>query len=132
MVGVFYLIFRKKCLYFKSKTYTMEILTIIGWVLSALTAVFLGKGAIEKIIGTQEMVGNFAYMKLEKYRMLTGVGELLSAILLLVPMTSLFGAILVFGFMSAAVVLHLALMGGAKTYVPMLVGLGALLGHFLR
>lgn len=110
----------------------MEILTIIGWVLSALTAVFLGKGAIEKIIGTQEMVGNFAYMKLEKYRMLTGVGELLSAILLLVPMTSLFGAILVFGFMSAAVVLHLALMGGAKTYVPMLVGLGALLGHFLR
>ena len=110
----------------------MEILTIIGWVLSALTAVFLGKSAIEKIIGTQEMVGNFAYMKLEKYRVMTGVGELLSASLLLLPMTSLYGAILVFGFMSAAVVLHLALMNGAKTYVPMMVGLGALLGHFLR
>lgn len=110
----------------------MEILTIIGWVLSALTALFLGKGAVEKIVGTQEMVGNFAYMKLEKYRILTGVSELLGAVLLLVPMTSLYGAILVFGFMSAAVVLHLALMGGAKTYVPLLVGLGALLGHFLR
>lgn len=110
----------------------MEILTIIGWVLLAVTALFLGKGAVEKIIGTQEMVGNFAYMKLEKYRILTGVGELLAAVLLLIPATSLYGAILVFGFMSAAVVLHLALMGGAKTYVPLLVGLGALVGHFLR
>jgi putative oxidoreductase len=110
----------------------MEILTIIGWVLSSVTALFLGKGAIEKIIGTQEMVGNFAYMKLEKYRVLTGVGELLGAILLLIPMTSLLGTFLVFGFMSAAVVLHLALMGGAKVQIPLLVGLGALIGYFLR
>lgn len=110
----------------------MSILVIIGWILSVATGLFLGKGAVEKIMGTQEMVGNFAYMKLEKYRVLTGVGELVAAILLLIPATSLFGAILIACFMSAAVVLHLALMGGVKTYVPMLVGLGALLGHFLR
>lgn len=110
----------------------MEILTIIGWVITVLTSAFLGKSAIDKILGTQEMVGNFAYMKLEKYRLLTGVGELVSAILLILPLTSLVGAFLIFGFMSAAVVLHLALMGGAKTYVPMMVGLGAILGHLLR
>lgn len=130
MVGVFYLTLFKLLPIFKKNI--MSILVIIGWILSVATGLFLGKGAVEKIMGTQEMVGNFAYMKLEKYRVLTGVGELVAAILLLIPVTSLFGAILIACFMSAAVVLHLALMGGVKTYVPMLVGLGALLGHFLR
>jgi len=105
---------------------------IIGWVLSVITGLFLGKGAIDKIIGTQEMVGNFAFMKLEKYRLLTGLGELLGVVLLLIPATSLFGAILISCFMSAAVVMHLSLMGGNKTYVPILVGIFALVGHFLR
>lgn len=110
----------------------MEILSIIGWVLSVATALFLGKGAIDKLVGTQEMVGNFAFMKLEKYRVVTGLGELLGVVLLLIPATSLFGAILIASFMSAAVVMHLSLMGGAKTYVPIIVGLLALAGHFLR
>jgi hypothetical protein len=110
----------------------MDILQIIGWAFSVATGLFLGKGAIEKIIGTKEMVGNFAYMKLEKYRLLTGVGELLAVVLLLIPMTSLFGAILIASFMSAAAVIHLSLMGGVKTYIPILVGVFALVGHFLR
>jgi hypothetical protein len=110
----------------------MTILTIIGWVLSAIVAAMLGKGAIEKIIGTQEMVGNFAYMKLEKYRVLTGVGELLGVILLLFPMTSLYGMVLITSFMSAAVVLHLSLMGGAKTHLPLIIGLLAVISHVLR
>jgi hypothetical protein len=110
----------------------MEVLQIIGWALSVITGLFLGKGAIDKLIGTQEMVGNFAFMKIEKYRVVTGLGELLGVVLLLIPATSLFGAILIASFMSAAVVMHLSLMGGAKTYVPILVGLFALVGHFLR
>jgi len=44
----------------------------------------------------------------------------------------LFGAILIACFMSAASVMHLSLMGGAKTYLPILVGLFSLIGHFLR
>jgi putative oxidoreductase len=110
----------------------MDILTIIGWVLSLATGLFLGKGAVEKIIGTPKMLGNFEFMKLEKYRLLTGVGELLGVILLLIPQTSIFGAILISSFMSAAAVLHLSLMGGNKVEVPILVGVGALLGYFLR
>jgi hypothetical protein len=110
----------------------MELLQIIGWTLSIITGLFLAKGAIDKIVGTQEMVGNFAFMKLEKYRLMTGLGELLGVILLLIPMTSLFGTILITSFMSAAVVMHLSLMGGAKTYIPIIVGLLALAGHFLR
>ena len=110
----------------------MTILSIIAWTITGLIAVFLGKGAVEKIIGTQEMVGNFAYMKLEKYRVITGVGELLGAILLVIPATSLYGMVLVTSFMSAAVVLHLSLMGGAKTYMPLVVGVLALLSYVLR
>ena len=117
----------------------MELLQIIsnfagtfGWILSVITALFLGKGAIEKLIGTKEMVGNFAYMKIKKYRVVTGLGELLGVVLLLIPTTSLFGAILIASFMSAAVVMHLSLMGGAKTYIPIIIGLAALAGHFLR
>lgn len=110
----------------------MTILTILGWILSVVTALFLGKGAVEKIIGTKEMVGNFAYMKLENYRMFTGVGELLGSILLLIPMTSLYGMTLISSFMSAAFVIHLSLMGGAKKEIPILVGIGAILGYFLR
>jgi uncharacterized membrane protein YphA (DoxX/SURF4 family) len=110
----------------------MEVLQIIGWALSVITGLFLGKGAIDKIVGTQEMVGNFAFMKLEKYRLMTGLGELLGVILLLIPMTSLFGAILIASFMSAAAVMHLSQMGGSKTYIPILVGLFSLVGHFLR
>lgn len=110
----------------------MTILTIIGWVLTAVVAVMLGKGAIEKIIGTKEMVGNFGFMKLEKYRVLTGVGELLGVILLAIPMTSLYGMVLITSFMSAAVVLHLSLMGGSKTQVPLILGILAVLGYLLR
>jgi hypothetical protein len=112
---------------------------IIGWVLSIITGLFLGKAAIDKIIGTQEMVGNFAFMKIEKYRLLTGLGELLGVVLFLIPMTSLLGVILpllgvilIACFMSAATVMHLSHMGGAKTYVPILVGLFALVGYLLR
>ena len=109
----------------------MAITTIIGWVISIVTALFLGKSAIDKIRGSQEMVGNFAYMKLEKYRVLVGVGELFSSLLLLCPIFSLYGAILIVAFMSGAIPLHLSLMNGAKTYVPALVGLGAVLGYVI-
>ena len=108
----------------------MGIITIIGWVLSVATALFLGKSAIDKIRGTQEMVGNFAYMKLEKYRKTIGGIELFAAITLLTP-ASLFASAIIVCLMSGAAALHLSLMNGAKTYVPVLVGLGALVGHLL-
>lgn len=110
----------------------MITLSLIGWLLTGIVAIFLGKGAIEKIIGTQEMVGNFAYMKLEKYRVPTGLGELLGVILLAIPMTSIYGMVLITSFMSAAVALHLSLMNGAKTYIPMIVGILSVIAYILR
>ena len=110
----------------------MITLSLIGWLLTGIVTIFLGKGAIEKIIGTQEMVGNFAYMKLEKYRVPTGLGELLGVILLAIPMTSIYGMVLITSFMSAAVALHLSLMNGAKTYIPVIVGILSVIAYILR
>jgi len=110
----------------------MITLSLIGWLFTGIVAIFLGKGAIEKIIGTQEMVGNFAYMKLEKYRVPTGVGEILGVVLLAIPMTSLYGMVLITSFMSAAAVLHLSLMNGSKTYMPVIVGILAIVSYILR
>jgi len=110
----------------------MSILVIIGWVLSLSTSLFLGKSALDKIYGTDEMIESFHYMKLESYRTLTGYGELFGVILLLIPFTSLFGVILIVSFMSAAAVMHLSLMEGVKVHIPILIGMGALIGHFLR
>lgn len=110
----------------------MGILAILGWVFSVATSIFLAKSAIDKIRGTEEMVGNFSFMKLDKYRVLTGWGEVLGALLLLYPPTSLYGMVLITSFMSAAAVMHLSAMGGAKVQVPIGVGLGAVITHLLR
>ena len=110
----------------------MGILAILGWVFSVVTSIFLAKGAIDKIRGTEEMIGNFSFMKLDRYRVVTGWGEVLGALLLLYPPTSLYGMVLITSFMSGAVVMHLSAMGGVKTSIPLGVGLGAVIGHLLR
>ena len=110
----------------------MTILQIIGWAAFAAVAFFLGKGGLDKIRGSQEAVGNFAYMKLEKYRTIVGVSEILGVLLLLIPGTSLYGAIIIISLMSGAAALHLSLMNGAKTWFPILVGALAVLSHILR
>jgi hypothetical protein len=70
-------------------------------------------------------------MKLENIRVATGVGELLAAVLLVIPATSLYGEVLMSCFMSGAIALHLSLMGGNKTYIPFLVGVAAVVGYIL-
>lgn len=107
-------------------------LEMVGWLLTIVTVIMLGKGAVGKVMGTAEMVGNFNYMKLTDYRVSVGVVELLGLVLLVIPGLSLYGAVLIACTMSAAVALHLSLMGGAKVSAPVIVGVLALLSHILR
>lgn len=107
-------------------------LEMLGWLLTIATFVMLGKGAIGKVMGTAEMVGNFNYMKLAEYRVAVGVAELLGLVLLATPGLSLYGAVLIACLMTAAVALHLSLMGGAKVSAPVVVGALAILSHLLR
>lgn len=107
-------------------------LEMVGWLLTIVVTVMLGKGAIGKVAGSAEMVGNFNYMKLSEYRIAVGSVELLGLVLLLIPGLSLYGAVLIACVMSAAVALHLSLMGGAKVSAPVMVGALAILAHILR
>jgi hypothetical protein len=110
----------------------MNTLFIIGWTITAIVSFFLLKGGFDKIRGTREMVGNFSYMKLDKYRVAVGVAEIIGVLLLVTPGLSLYGMIVIVSLMSGAAALHLSLMGGDKTWLPTVVGIGAVLSHLLK
>ena len=107
-------------------------LKTLGWVLSAVVALMLGMGAISKITQSEEMVKNFTFFNMMPQMVYVGVAELLAVILLMVPRTSMFGALGVSLTMAGAVSLHFALLGGAGIAIPIMLGLLAWSGHCLR
>lgn len=110
----------------------MTLLSILGWILTMPVVYFLAKSGSEKIIGTNESVGNFQFMKLEKYRVMVGVSEIAASVLLMIPATSLYGLVLISSLMGGAVALHLSLMGGNKTWFPVLMGLLSIASYLIR
>ena len=110
----------------------MTVLQIIGWVSLAVTVFFLAKGGLDKLRGSAEAVSNFNYMKLSKYRVAVGAAEIIAAILLVTPGLGLYGVFVVVSLMSGAAALHLSLMGGQKTWLPVLVGVLAALSYLLK
>jgi hypothetical protein len=104
----------------------------LGWVLTAIVVFLLGMNGVSKILATDEMIQNFEFMKLTPYMALVGVCELTGLGLLLYPRTSLYGAIIICSIMSGAAAIHLSLMGGAKLVAPVMVGVLAWSGYYLR
>lgn len=104
----------------------------LGWFLLSLVSAMLLMSGVSKIIGTQEMVNNFTYMKLLPYMTSVGIAEVVGVGLLLYPRTSTYGAILLSCIMSAAVALHLSLMGGAKVMMPLEIIFTIWAGHCFR
>jgi len=104
----------------------------LGWLVTAIVTFMLGSSGVSKVMATQEMVQNFEFMKLTPYLSTTGLLELAGVILLIIPRTSIYGAILISCMMSGAVALHLSLMGGVKVMVPILIGLLTWTSYCLR
>lgn len=104
----------------------------IGLGLNLFVFLVLGLGGINKIVGTTEMVNNFTFMNLLPYIEFIGIIEIVSVILLMIHRTSLYGAVLVGSIMSAAVALHLSLMGGDNVIGPLMIGSFAWIGYYLR
>ena len=52
-----------------------KVLTLqnLGWVFTAFAAVMMVMSGIQKVMGAQEMVNNFTYMKILPYLTLVGV-----------------------------------------------------------
>ena len=50
----------------------MGVLETLGWALSVFTILALGKRAVDKLIGTEEMIKYLSSINLEKYRVIVG------------------------------------------------------------
>jgi len=92
----------------------------------------LGMSSVSKIMATEEMVKNFTFMNLLPYLSLLGVVELAGVVMLIIPKTSKYGAVLLSSYLSGAVALHLAMMGGTGVMVPVVLGLLVWSAYCLR
>ena len=104
----------------------------LGWLLTFLVAFMLGMSSISKIMSTEEMVKNFTFMNLLPYLALLGFVELAGVVMLIIPKTSKYGAVLLSSYLSGAVALHLAMMGGTGVMTPIILGLAVWTAHCLR
>jgi len=83
-----------------------------SWVLQGLSALILFQTLIFKFSGAEESKFIFTQMAMEPWgRYGIGVLELIASVLLLIPGTVFFGALLSVGLMSGAVVGHLTRIG---------------------
>jgi len=103
----------------------------LGWLFTAFVTVMLGMGGVSKIIGTEEMVGNFNFMNLSDYLLMVGLLEVLGVGLLVYNKTSLYGSVLIGAIMTGAVCMHLSL-GFPGVIMPILLGVAGFAGYKLR
>jgi uncharacterized membrane protein YphA (DoxX/SURF4 family) len=87
-------------------------LTIISWVLRLVVAAILVQTLYFKFTGAPESVYIFETVGMEPWgRYGSGVGELIAAILILVPSTVWLGAAMALGTISGAIFFHLTKLG---------------------
>ena len=104
----------------------------LGWFLTALVTFMLGMSSISKIMGTEEMVKNFTFMNLLPYLALLGFVELAGVVMLVIPKTAKYGAVLLSSYLSGAVAIHMAMMGGVGVMTPIILGLAVWSAYCLR
>ncbi len=87
-------------------------LMIVSWAAQIVAAVILGQTLYFKFTGAPESVYIFSTLGVEPWgRFATGLLELITAILLLIPATAAIGAVLALGLMTGAILSHLVKLG---------------------
>ena len=90
----------------------MKTLKITSWVLRIIAALILLQTLYFKFTASEESVYIFSTLGIEPWgRIGTGLLELFTAILLLVPKTTAYGALLGLGIMTGALCAHLTKLG---------------------
>ncbi|WP_407527082.1 DoxX family protein [Lacibacter sp. MH-610] len=85
---------------------------ILLWVLRILAALIMVQSLFFKFSASEESVYIFTTVGMEPWgRIATGTAELIAAILLLWPKTTVWGAVLAAGVMSGAIFFHLTSLG---------------------
>lgn len=86
--------------------------TIFYWVMRLTVAVILLQTLYFKFTGSEESVYIFSTLGIEPYgRIGTGIAELIVTILILIPRTTLYGALLGAGVLLGAIFSHLFVLG---------------------
>jgi uncharacterized membrane protein YphA (DoxX/SURF4 family) len=90
----------------------MNKVNIISWVLRLVAAIIMLQTLYFKFTAQEESVQLFTALGMEPWgRIGTGILELVASILLLIPRTTLAGAVLGAGLMSGAIFFHLTRLG---------------------
>ncbi|MEC9378726.1 MAG: DoxX family protein [Candidatus Latescibacterota bacterium] len=85
---------------------------ILSWIAQVIAAVILGQTLFFKFAGSAESKHIFETLGVEPWgRYLTGSLEAVAVVLLLMPRTAVFGAILALGLMSGAIFSHVTKLG---------------------
>ena len=91
---------------------------IASWILRGIAAVILLQTLFFKFTGAKESVYIFTTLGMEPWgRIGSGVAELIASVLLLLPQTVVFGAIMSLGVISGAIFFHLTKLGIALPLV---------------
>jgi uncharacterized membrane protein YphA (DoxX/SURF4 family) len=86
--------------------------TRVSWLLRIIAAVIMLQTLFFKFTAAEESVYIFSTLGMEPWgRIGTGIMELAASLLILIPATTLIGAILAFGVMSGAILSHLFVLG---------------------
>jgi uncharacterized membrane protein YphA (DoxX/SURF4 family) len=86
--------------------------SIFMWVLRLTASIILLQTLYFKFTGADESVYIFSTLGIEPYgRIGSGIAELIAAILILIPRTTLFGALMGAGVMLGAIFSHLFVLG---------------------
>jgi hypothetical protein len=82
-------------------------LRIAGWVLSGLLGALFAFSASLKFAAAEEVLKQFDAFGLRDFRLLIGVGEVVSTALFLIPRTGVLGTLLLSGYMGGAIATHM-------------------------
>lgn len=87
-------------------------MNIILWIARIVAATIMLQTLYFKFTASEESVFIFTALGMEPYgRIATGLAELAASVLLLIPATSIIGAILSLGLMGGAIFFHLTVLG---------------------
>lgn len=85
---------------------------IITWIIKIIAVVILVQTLFFKFTGAEESIYIFQTLGIEPFgRISSGIAELIASILILIPRTTLLGALLALGTMVGAMVSHLLILG---------------------
>jgi uncharacterized membrane protein YphA (DoxX/SURF4 family) len=85
---------------------------ILTWIIKLTAVVILLQTLFFKFTGAEESIYIFETLGIEPFgRISSGVVELIASILILIPRTTLLGALMALGTMAGAIVSHLFVLG---------------------